>query len=375
MSSPSAAFSPFYVPILNISRSAVRLRPEFALVCDYAGISASQLLTLDDISEGFQNDSDTKWILVDHNKLQGTLGQEYSSRALGVIDHHDEEHAIPHQTGVEPRVVQKAGSCTSLVVRYCRSYWDQLASQSIASGAAHGQGESAINDASFTQGWDAQVAKLAIASIRIDTANLTAPGKVEQIDRDAVEYLEAKIHLSSKYSRTWNRTDFYERITHAKQDIEGLTVQEILMKDYKEWNEHGRKLGISSVVRPLSYLVDKSIREKARHSLEQDITAFCDDRGLSVYAIMTAFKGRKGEFQRQLLLQDNEPGDQTAVAFTRETAKQLNLKDLDLDVAKQLDSDKAIPWRDFWSQGDIKKSRKQVAPLLRQYMSGTKRHG
>ena len=39
---------------------------------------------------------------------------------------------------------------------------------------------------------------MAHASILVNTVNLTAPDKVGQIDRGSLDYLEAKIQMSSK---------------------------------------------------------------------------------------------------------------------------------------------------------------------------------
>lgn len=370
MAPPQGAFAQVYVPLLNIPQTAIRLRPEFSVVCAYAGISTSQLLTVDDIDTKPLNPSDTRWILVDHNKLQGKLGEFFSRRVHGVIDHHDEEHAVPPDTGVEPRIVQKAGSCTSLVVSFCRSSWDVMASTSIASGAGHGQGEHAINDAAVTQTWDAQIAKMAMASILIDTANLTAPGKVEQLDRDAVRYLEAKINLSPKDARSWDRTQFYESINQAKQDIGGLTLDEVLIKDYKEWNEQDRKLGITSVVKPLGFLVEKAAHQKPFTTFDQAVSGFAKDRDLAVFAIMTSFKAQGGGFQRQLLVLDNITGHTAASKFYRLGTQELVLEELSLDISKQTDFSSTAPWVNFWIQRDITKSRKQVAPLLREAMTG-----
>lgn len=55
-------------------------------------------------------------------------------------------------TDPEPRILEEAGSCTSLVVRYFSSTWDDLSSSSLSSGAGHAQGsEYAIDDSAVTQ--------------------------------------------------------------------------------------------------------------------------------------------------------------------------------------------------------------------------------
>ena len=307
---------------------------------------------------------------MDHNKLQGVLGDRYSSKVHGVIDHHEEENAVLENTDPEPRVIEKCGSCTSLVVRWCQPVWDSISSSSLSTGAAHGQGEGAMNDSAVTQGWDAQVAKLALASILVDTANLTAPGKVEQIDRDSVDYLEAKIQLSPIDARTWNRDHYYKEIDEARRDISRLSLTEILIKDYKGWAEGGVRLGISSVVKPLEFLVQKANEEKL--SFEDQLSQFMDDHDISVFAIMTTSTSSEGKFKRELLLQARPSVSSLAVKFAEECASELQLEHLNIKGIPTQDKP-GQQWRKLWLQKDVSKSRKQVAPLLRKTMASQDR--
>ena len=324
-------------------------------------------MTLDDLPTQSNQLRSVRWILVDHNKLQGDLGNQYSSRVLGVIDHHEEENAVPEHTDPEPRVIEKCGSCTSLVVRQCKLAWDSISSSSLSTGAAHGQGEAAVDDSAVTQVWDAQVAKMALASILIDTANLTAPGKVQQVDRDSVDYLEAKIQLSPQDARTWSRDLYYKEIDEAKREISSLSVTEILIKDYKGWTESGRKLGISSVVKPLGFLVQKASDEKLP-SFEEQLQQFMDDRDLSVFAIMTTSTSSECEFQRELLVQARSSASSSATNFAEQGAFEFQLEDLNIK-GFSTQNEPGRYWRKVWLQKDVSKSRKQVAPLLRKAMA------
>ena len=304
---------------------------------------------------------------MDHNKLQGFLGDKYSSKVHGVIDHHEEENAVPENTDPEPRVIEKCGSCTSLVVRQCKPVWNSISSSSLSTGAAHGQGEGTANDSVMSQGWDAQVAKLALASILVDTANLTAPGKVEQVDRDSVDYLEAQIQLSPKDARNWNRDYYYKEIDEAKRDISRLSLTEILIKDYKGWTEGNAKLGISSVVKPLEFLVQKANEEKLS-SFEDQLSLFMDDQDISVFAIMTTSTSLEGNFKRELLVQARPSASSSAIKFAEEGASELHLQDLNINGIPTQDKP-GQQWRKMWLQKDVSKSRKQVAPLLRKAMA------
>ena len=349
---------------MNIPASGLRLRPEFSVVCDHANILLSSLITLQDLPQKFSHSENVRWILVDHNKLQGQLGEIYSPQVHGVIDHHEEEKAVPQETEHEPRIIEKCGSCTSLVVRYCKPTWDHISSLSLSSGAAHAQGEAAIDDTAFTHTWDAQIAKFALASILVDTANLTAPGKVEKVDIEAVEYLEAKICMSPKEAKTWNRDQYYHKLDEAEKDIGSLRIDEILIKDYKEWTENGLILGISSVVKPLIFLVEKTT------GIEKEVQSFMESRNLSMFAIMTTSTSAEGAFQRELLLQAKEPASTVAKKFSDKGVSELKLEDLEVEHISVQDAPvSGQPWRRTWQQRDLSKSRKQVAPLLRKCMN------
>ena len=311
-----------------------------------------------------------RWILVDHNKLQSELGKRYASSVCGVIDHHDEENAVPKETEPEPRIVARCGSCTSLVVGYCRGSWDSISSSSLSSGAAHGQGEVAVDDSAVTQGWDAQIAKLALASILIDTANLKAPGKVEDVDRMAVEYLESKIQMLPKYVKSWNKDEYYREIGEAKQNIDALTLDEVLGKDYKQWTENGLNLGISSVVKPLGYLTKKVGKDLNEPRFEDRLKQFMEDRNLSIFAIMTTFTSSNGEFKRELLTQAKDDCFTALDDFTKRAVKEFQLEEVHIeDIETQDEPIKGQIWRKTWLQRDVSKSRKQVAPLLRESMT------
>ena len=310
-----------------------------------------------------------RWVLVDHNKLQGELGRNFAPYVHGVIDHHEEENAVPQDTEPEPRVVEKCGSCTSLVVRHCVSTWTSISSSSLLSDAAHGQGEGVLDDSTVTQGWDAQLAKMALSSILIDTVNLKAPGKVKAADRGAVDYLEAKIQTFPKYATSWNRDSYYNEINEAKTNIGSLTLMEILTKDYKQWTENNLNLGISSAVKSLDYLSNKVETDTSEAKLEDTLNQFMEERNLSVFAIMTASSSAEGDFQRELLAQAKEDGFAALTNFSKRAVTELQLNELNVNgvVAQDKPASGQI-WRKIWRQRELTKSRKQVAPLIRECM-------
>ncbi|KAI4189258.1 MAG: hypothetical protein L6R41_001579 [Letrouitia leprolyta] len=377
---PRNAFSPLYVPLLNIPAAEINLRSEFHALSNHANFNLSHLVTLDDlhIGQGPELKPDnTRWILVDHNKLQGSLGKKYGDRVQGVIDHHEDEGAVPHETDPEPRVIEKCGSCTSLIIRTLRSSWDASSDgSSLSSGGGYGQDGLMINDASVTRTWDAQVAKMALASILIDTADLTAEGKVEQADRDAVKYLETRICLSPRAAAQWDRDKFYQEIDEAKRNIDGLNFNDILRKDYKQWAENGLNLGMSSVIKPLDFIAGKAIQNGSEDKEDQFVTAIGDfmaERDLTIFAIITTLSSSAGEFQRELYVQALSAGHTAASRFLKEATHELQLEDHTIPALSEkpgaMQPSSEGPWRKIWLQKDVSKSRKQVAPLLRRAMN------
>ena len=375
MAPPKNAFTPLYIPVTNMPASGIHMRPEFLAVFKYANIEATHLITLDDLPalteiQAKLKPENTKWILVDHNALQGQLGKIYSSRVQGVIDHHDDEGKVPNDTGDEPRVITKSGSCTSLITNYIRPTWDTLSGSALSSGAAHAQGDSMPDDDAVVKRWDASVAQLGLASILIDTSNLEDKNKTTDHDRKAVEFLEAKILLCPQLAVRFDRTAFYEAIDAAKKDIGPLKLQDILQKDYKEWDHNdGQKLGISSIVKPISFLQNKAGEEGSSSSSRafvDQLESFAKNHNLDLYSIMTTSTSPNGDFQRELLLWAfNDKAASWAKSFAEHSRDELGLEDWDGD--KEVASSEGNgQWRRVWWQRQVQHSRKRVAPLLRQ---------
>jgi exopolyphosphatase len=345
---PKNVFTTTYIPILNIPAKDVDLRPEFKAVLQMADIAPADLLTLDDLPSTTDMPSKlpvnrTRWIIVDHNKLEGEIGAIYSDAVHGVIDHHVEEHAVPKETAPEPRMIESCGSCTSLVLHFFEEDWTSL--------------PPSASD-------DAFLAKLALGSILVDTKNLEDESKATHRDRSARDLCVEKI---KQVDTEWNQKTFYEDVDKAKKDIESLPLQGILRKDYKEWTEAGMKLGMSSVVKPLQFLASKAQdEENPRHGYESvswdsELNGFMGSRELDLHAVMTAFVQRD-TFVRELALQWKDVRANAAGERFNDVAReQLGLEPQSINGIAETN-------RKVWRQHAVEKSRKQVAPLIRAAM-------
>ncbi|KAA8571034.1 hypothetical protein EYC84_000400 [Monilinia fructicola] len=293
--SPRNRTKALYIPLSNLPRADLGLRPELNPVLERAKLRVGDLISLDDLREGLKAE-DTKWILVDHNALQGELGKVYGERVRGCIDHHDEEGKVPNkelcEAEGEMRIIEKSGS------------WGE----------------------EDTRSWDAELAYLALGPILIDTNNLQSKDKTRESDIDAVHFLESLIEKAPKISETpWNRDQYFSLITTAKEDIGQMSLRDILRKDYKQWNERGMNLGISSVVRDITFLLSKvGSNEKFLKVLGE----WGGEKKLDICAVMTT-SHKDGVFKRELLVWAlGEKGVECLKRFKRDGGEKLGVEGL-----------------------------------------------
>ncbi|CAI7652664.1 unnamed protein product [Penicillium bialowiezense] len=343
------------------------------------------ILTVADFSQSLQDQRVLKQILteatlVDWNalpcpsrndkgfgSLTGLAGVSF--RALGCIDHHVDEGYMPTADELprnQPLIIQPGpGSCASLIVR-------ELQRQTLW----------ADNTVEMVQ-----VAKLALSAILIDTSNLTAEGKVTDVDREAVQSLRNQIEAPQEVSTTqykWDLEGFYGGIVDAKKNsLDLLTVDEVLDRDYKDWTEKSQssgqnvKIGFCSSVKPIRWIVQKAGTPEEFLKSARSFAASAD-KDLDVLVVMTAFTAKDGQFCRELFIgvaRENEAALEGAKAFVEQTSSQLGLIDwspLDAEDIPELTGDAFSPlnadsplWRRLWVQKNAAGSRKQVAPLLR----------
>ena len=337
-----------YIPLSNLPREDLNLRPELIPVLSNANLKPSDLITLSDLPPMSSIASQlppekTRWILVDHNVMMNSdLHKIYSKRLVGCIDHHTEENAVPKDCGEEPRIVRKSGSCMTLVVEYCKDAWN---------GYNRANHKEAVT-------WNAQVARVALGPILIDTSNLGNKAETTPADAVAIKYLESwiKAEPDTKY----DHDHYYHVVSEAKQDIGDLSLPDILRKDYKQYTESGSmKIGIASVVRGMQFLVDKA---GGKEKFLETVKCFAKERDLSILSVMTK-SNTGGRFARELLVwAADEKGVASAKKFEVDSREKLGLKEWD---SGSLNIDGVDQGQRCWWQERVENSRKQVAPLMR----------
>jgi exopolyphosphatase len=374
------------VPLCNLPRADLVLRPELQaalagsnsvpkLECGsdltpdtQGGIPLDSLITLSELPDDLTA-ADTKWLLVDHNALTGSLAKRFQRSVFGCIDHHVDEGVVPipcsQAIGKFPRIIETCGSCASLVVDYALDAWRQLAEQEP------------------DQATDRVLAQLALAPILVDTSNLKSANKTVDIDRRSVAMAEAVLGLTDEkrnndkakvtfnalyeIDNDYDRTAYYDELSHLKNDLSTFSYSDILRKDYKQWREKtesvgGLTVGFSTVSQGLGYLL-KNIGD--RDALLAGLEKHAKERNLDIAVIMTV-QHDEGGFARQLLLWAwSEPAVKAVKGFVETNTEKLDLKPWGHG---QLDNaGKDGEWRTCWTHR-TEFSRKQMAPLLRDAM-------
>lgn len=346
------SFSPsLVIPFINIPREDLNLRPDVKYLLQISGYNSQSVAFLDDFepinhttpNQPFYNPTDAYSFVVDHNKLNGPVKQLFTAdRVVGILDHHDDENSYQH---ANPRIIKKTGSCMSIIVNYWRNQLKEC-------------------DSIFKN--EANLSVLGLGPILSDTNCLRS--KVEPEDVDASTFLIEAIK-SNKNALFTNYTQLSDQIDKKKKDVSSMTGYELLRKDYKEWtkddndpNQKDIKIGISSIPKSLSFIYSKYGEEQ----FQNDLKKWALKRHLDLTVVMTTYTDESGTFSRDLLIFSTSDKISTSELkkVIENISETLNLKETTPKILSET--------KGFFQflQGDIKSSRKQVAPLLRHYIQG-----
>ncbi|KAK3323801.1 hypothetical protein B0T19DRAFT_426967 [Cercophora scortea] len=353
-----------HIPLSNLPRADLTLRPELTAVLRPAGLKPDDLVTLSDLPSDGLNPENTRWFLVDHNAPTSGLADELllaGTTVIGCVDHHDDEGKVPHDnTNGEPRIIEKSGSCMSLVVDHCKEAWEKLS-------ADHATEEN------INQQHDAELARLALGPILMDTRNLTSKDKTTDWDVQAAAFAEGKLANADK---GYDRTAFFDEITRLKEGISGMSYRDLFRKDYKQWtdtdsndSDGGRlTLGVSAIVQGFDYLLSET---GDTTQLVAELKKWAREQRLDIAAVMTVSRP-EDVFTRELLVWAfGERAVRVAKRFASENGERLGLESWAGGALDQVDDDDEGEWRVCWTQRRVENSRKQVAPLLREAMKGS----
>ncbi|OBZ89282.1 Protein prune [Choanephora cucurbitarum] len=311
-----------YIPFVKVPRADLALRPELKYVFEQISLDEQLLVCLDDIDLDKLAHESTKLVLVDHNHLTSPLDTPlWHDRVVGVLDHHVDEKMY---LNAPLRVVEMVGSCVTLVLnQFPQDHW--------------------IIHRSLVQ--------LALAPLLIDTVQLKWDlGRTTQKDMDLFELIQ------QHYSNTINFDDYFKAIERVKARVDGMPSYDILRRDYKEFHVKGHRIGTSAVTWYFDAWAD---RDGSSKSIEEAAMKFVQERGLAMEIVFTAFDHDKegtGDYRRQLAVMCLDT-KMEAVKEALVQTEAVQLKPIDHLQTNRLT---------FYDQGNIKMSRKQVWPLVRE---------
>jgi exopolyphosphatase len=313
-----------YIPLIKVPHADLSLRPELDFVLNKAGIDRSLLVCIDDLV--LDRDS-AQLILVDHNQLTPPFDAAW--RVMGVLDHHvDEHHEYPNMAF---RQITMVGSCVTLVLDH---FFKQFGSDWV----------------------DPTTAILAMAPLLVDTIELKWElGRTHALDVEIYQVLKQVLQQQPQlYS-----SNYFQEIEKVKSQVDGMSSKDILRRDYKQFEVNGYHIGTSAVT---WHFAAWAKRDSAQQ-IADTANAFAKNRQLDMEVIFTAFDhGANGGYRRQLAVLIKNP----KLKPVQEALEQDNQVDLTPIDALNKESQSDIV---FYDQNNVKMSRKQVWPLLKQLIS------
>ncbi|KAL6946924.1 hypothetical protein ACO0QE_001778 [Hanseniaspora vineae] len=313
------------IPVLNIPKEDLKLRKDIVFVlAKKANISESDdlLFFIKDIANyKEQKKLNIHAVLVDHNNLQGEA-EVVVDEIVGIIDHHEDtgtsRDSIIKYHG--PDIIKVTGSCSSLVT----NYWAKQ-----------------LNDDFFAM---RNTVELSLAAALIDTSNFKF--KVEAPDQKALQIYKSQL------SETYSFENFYKEIRKEKDNLDGLSMSDLLRKDYKQFEFGEYQVGMSSMVKPTSWLIEQYGANEIVHDCNEY------SKGMDVLILLTSFV-EKSTFHRELV-----------IVTKNDKLRSQILKGIENPLKLE-----ALPETSFgytvYNQQNTDASRKQVAPAVQNAIEKT----
>ncbi|BGP01807.1 hypothetical protein JCM10021v2_005513 [Rhodotorula toruloides] len=221
------------VALLQTEQDALDLRPENALALHYAKMSSGHrdLLTADELPiKPVDMGHRIKGIaLVDHNVPRSDWSK---ARISAIIDHH-EDRGFGNDTA-NPRIVERSGSCSSLVTRYVldnlpgaeKAFPVPPAYEMLESAAADGAAESQVR-APLPQ----ELVELLLRTIAIDSSGLDKDSR-QLVDVQSASRLFAR--SSWRHRKLKEVMDTLDKdLKASRRALDGLDVRSLLRRDWK----------------------------------------------------------------------------------------------------------------------------------------------
>uniref|UniRef100_A0A8C6VNG8 Prune exopolyphosphatase 1 n=1 Tax=Naja naja TaxID=35670 RepID=A0A8C6VNG8_NAJNA len=308
-----------FVPVLNIPRADFPLRTESTFLLLQQHIPEKVLVFRDEIDlAGLHKAGLLTLTLVDHHILP-SKDSALEAAVVEVMDHRPLEWERPPPCRV---TVELVGSCTTLVTeRLLQARVPVL---------------------------DGQIAALLYGTILLDCVNMAVEaGKATPRDARCVSRLE------SMFSELQPRNRVFDALQRAKFDVSGLTTEQMLRKDLKTLASKTATVAISAMYMSLQDFLH-------RPGLEQDLAAFCHQKGFGLLIAMAIFFGDHKKPFRQLAVYSPQAVFQEAACQALESSSNPSLGLSRLETP--------CPTIRAYQQGNTGASRKKLLPIVREFL-------
>jgi exopolyphosphatase len=307
-----------YIPLVKVPKADLQLRPELTFVFESAHVDTQKLVCIDEVQL-----TPCALVLIDHNQVTSPFGEEWSNKVVGVLDHHVDEHLYSNAL---LRVVQMVGSCVTLVLDHFSESSDWL------------------ND---------QVIQLALAPLLVDTVNFNKElNRTTDLDIHMLAWLKKSCHKQQDLTR------YFKDIEHAKSQVDNMSNRDILRRDYKEFTVNGYRIGTSSVPWYFQAWMDRD----GVDTINEAVTSYGKERTLDMEVIFTSYD-HDGDYRRELAVFAFNK-DLMPIKQTLEQTEKIQLDSFSVSSN--------APHLDYYQQGNVKMSRKQVWPLLKEILEESK---
>lgn len=327
-------------PIISFVGEDLKLRKDIEYSLNKVGILEEDLIYVDEM-EGVIGENFDRIRLVDHNDVDNAYIKDLLNKGrveiVGIIDHHVDAGKY---LGSNPRIIEVCGSCSSLVAKYFHNEVKRRYGE---------KGEEGITEEKRKE------MEFLITALAIDTSAMT--NKVENADREAFGGLYSHL-IDEEALKSISKTAKEEKL-----NISGLSMYDLLRKDYKEYEVGDFRIGISSV--GFSHLHLRGLYGEA--AVEESILRWRERRGVGVAVVMTSFVEARGAsgaggagggvFRRELALRHGGDADADG---RRVVPCVLSLLGPELALRGAAGGDAPL----WLEQGAVQLSRKAVAPLL-----------
>jgi manganese-dependent inorganic pyrophosphatase len=198
-----------------------------------------------DVPDILDGAEDEDIILVDHSDLSQSVDGMDKARIVGIVDHHklgDVETSVPVEVLIRPL------GCCCTIVKGLFEYYKKDISKDIAG--------------------------LMLCAILSDTVIFRSPTTTDE-DKQAVEEL-------AKIAGVEDVEALGMEMFRVKSDVEGVSAKDLVMKDYKDFEMGGKRIGVGQLE-----LVDLGMIEGREDELLEEMESLKDDGRTAVFLMLT----------------------------------------------------------------------------------------